>query len=103
MHRLTFKQTVDMSVSIDLNDEVAEMLKLKTDEINIFIQNRRELIIEAANKAAGRKIVELLQAYAEEFVVPVSKAYEMLGPERLMEARRRWDEMNSDGEPEDEA
>src|SRR5437763_3749961 len=102
MHRLTFKQTVDMSVSIDLNDQVAEKLKLNTDDINIFIQNRRELITEAANKAAGRKIVELLQAYAEEFIVPVSKAYELLGTEAMLDAKRRWDEMNSD-RPESES
>ena len=90
MHRLTFKQAVNISVSIDLNDEVAEKLKLNTDDINQFIQDRREKIVEAAHKAAGRKIVELLQAYAEEFVVPISDAYKALGPEALLEARERY-------------
>jgi hypothetical protein len=96
MHRLTFDQTVKLSVSIDLNDEVAEKLKLKTDDITRFLEDRRGKIIEAANQAAGRKIVGLLQAYAEEFVVPVSKAYDNLGSDAIAEAKRRWDELNQE-------
>jgi hypothetical protein len=96
MHRLTFSQTVNLSVGIDLNDEVAEKLKLRTDDINRFLGDRRGQIIEEAQKAAGRKIVELLQAYAEEFVVPVSNAYEMLGPAAIAEAKQRWDELNQE-------
>lgn len=88
-HRLTFNQTVKLTVSIDLNDEVAEKLSLQTDDINRFLEDHRGRIFDAAQKAAGREIVELLQAYAEEFVVPASKAIELLGPDVLRKALER--------------
>jgi len=93
MHRLTFDQTVKITVSIDLNDEVAEKLKLHTDDINQFLADRRGKIVEAANKAAGREIVDLLQAYAEEMVGSRAQAEQILGPEEMAKAKKRYDEM----------
>lgn len=102
MHRLTFDQTVKLTVSIDINDEVAEILSLEKDGINRFLEAKRGQIFEAAQQAAGLKIVELLQAYAEEFVVPVSKAEELLGPERMADARERYRLLSkSSGDAED--
>lgn len=91
MHHLTFKQTAEFNVSIDLNDEVAEKLKLDTEAVNRYLERNRDQIVEAAQKAGGRKIVELLQAYAEEFVVPASSAWDILGQDAKQKAQERWD------------
>ena len=69
MHRVTFEKTLKLTVSIDINDDVAEMLKIRPGEIDRFLANRYDVIFDAANDAAGKKIAELLQAYAEEFAV----------------------------------
>jgi hypothetical protein len=84
---------VKLSVSIDLNDEVVAKLSMHTDDINRYIESHRGQIVEAAQAASGKKIVQLLQAYAEEFVVPASRAEELLGPEAMADAKRRWDEL----------
>ena len=89
-YRLNFKQNVTISVGIDLNEETIQKLKLDKDDINRFIQDRQEKIVEAASRAAGKKIVELLQAYAEEFCVPISDAYRAIGLDGLLEARERY-------------
>ena|SRR5258708_7605822 len=99
MHRLTFKQTAEFNVSIDLNDDVAEKLKLDTEAVNRYLERNRDQIVEAAQKAGGRKIVELLQAYAEEFVVPASSAWDILGQDAKREAQERWDREFGDSEP----
>ena len=67
MHRLTYTRTVQLTVSIDINDFVAEILRVKSTEIDRFLDNRKDAIFNAASDAAGDKIKELLQGYAEEF------------------------------------
>lgn len=69
MHRVTYTRTVKLTVSIDINDHVARALALSAIEIDRFLENRQDVIFDAAREAAGEKIKELLQAYAEEFVV----------------------------------
>jgi hypothetical protein len=69
MHRLTYSRTVKLTVSIDINDDIARVLKIRPGEIDRFLDNRHDVIFDAAKAAAGQKIAELLQAYAEEFTV----------------------------------
>ena len=69
MHRVTYSRTVKLTVSIDLNDDVARAMAIRPAEIDRFLDNRQDVIFDAAQAAAGEKIKELLQAYAEEFVL----------------------------------
>jgi hypothetical protein len=67
MHRVTFRMKVELTASIDINDDVARMLKMRPGEIDQFLANRHEVIFAAAKEAAGRKIEELMRDYTEEF------------------------------------
>ena len=69
MPRVTFDKTVRITVSIDINDDVAHRLKMHPGAIDRFLENRFDDIVKVASDAAGVKIRELLQAYAEEFTV----------------------------------
>jgi hypothetical protein len=68
MHRLTYTRTIKLSVRMDINDEAAARFQIAPEAIDRYLDNRQEEIIQVASAAAGAKIIELLQAYAEEFV-----------------------------------
>jgi hypothetical protein len=74
MHRVTYSRTVKLTVSIDVNDDVARLLAVSAAEIDRFLDNRQDVIFDAAQKAAGAVIEELLRGYAEEFTPGLSDA-----------------------------